>query len=110
MFMCAGWTDISRDLTKVRLFSKCSEAARRTKRRRPARVCPFLISLSFNRRARVLFQRVSIDRAVAGAFIGFAKIPKSIFRAKFELHGAALLERGQTVRSAMIWHHESAPD
>jgi hypothetical protein len=110
MFMCAGWTDISRDLTKVRLFSKCSEVARRAKRRRPARVCPFLISLRFNRGARVLFQRVSIDPAVAGAFIGFAKIPKSIFRAKFELHGAALLERGQTVRSAMIWHHESAPD
>ncbi|MDN7177655.1 hypothetical protein M0D69_06400 [Caballeronia sp. SEWSISQ10-4 2] len=66
--------------------------------------------LSFNRRARVLFQRVNIDHAVAGAFIGLAKIAKSIFQAKFELHGAALLERGQTVRGAMIWHHESTPD
>src|SRR5882757_9381615 len=110
MFMCAGPTDVPRDPADERLFSNCSEVARPAKRRWPARVCPFLISLSFNRRARVLFPRVSIDRAVAGAFIGLAKIPKSVFQAKFELHGAALLERGQTVRGAMIWHHESTSD
>jgi hypothetical protein len=110
MFMCAGRTNDLRDSADARLFSKCSEVAGPAKRRWPARVCPFLISLSFNRRARVLFQRGSIDRAVAGAFMGLAKIPKLIFQAKFELRGAALLERGQTVRGAMIWHHESTPN
>jgi len=58
----------------------------------------------------VLFQRVSIDHVVVGVFIGLVKIPKSIFQAKFELHEAALFEHGQTVRGAMIWHHESTPD
>ena len=38
-------------------------------------------------------------------FIGLANIRKLIFRAKFELPGAALLEWGQTVRGAAIWHH-----
>ncbi len=40
-----------------------------------------------------------------GRFYRLANIWKLIFRAKFELPGAALLERGQTVRGAAIWHH-----
>jgi hypothetical protein len=42
---------------------------------------------------------------VCGRFVGLANIPKPIFRANFELPGAALLEWGQTVRDAAIWHH-----
>jgi hypothetical protein len=38
-------------------------------------------------------------------FIGLANTPKLIFRGKFELPGAALLEWGQTVLGATIWHH-----
>ncbi|WP_370469690.1 RNA chaperone Hfq [Caballeronia sp. SBC2] len=38
-------------------------------------------------------------------FIGLANIRKLIFRAKFELPGAALLEMGQAVGGATIWHH-----
>jgi hypothetical protein len=37
--------------------------------------------------------------------MGLANIPKLIFRAKFELPGAALLEWEQTMRGAAIWHH-----
>ena len=70
--------------------------ARRTARRRSARVCPLLILFIFNSHAHAIFQRVSI---------GLANIGKLIFRAKVELPRAALLEWGQTVRGAAIWHH-----
>ena len=44
-------------------------------------------------------------RGESRRFVGLANIPKWIFHANFELPGAALLERGQTVRGAAIWHH-----
>jgi host factor-I protein len=84
---------------------KLPAVARRTARRRSARVCPVLILFVFNSHSHAIFQRVSIGQASAGVFIGLANIRKLIFRAKFELPGAALLEWGQTVHGAAIWHH-----
>jgi hypothetical protein len=74
-------------------------------RRGPARVCPVLTVFDFNSRAHEKFQRVSIGDASVSGFIGLANTLKLIFRGKFELPGAALLEWGQTVLGATIWHH-----
>jgi hypothetical protein len=64
-----------------------------------------LTLFDFNSRAHAIFQRVSIGYANPGNVVGLTNIPKRIFRAKFELPGAASLERGQSMRGAAIWHH-----
>lgn len=84
---------------------KLPDVARCAAGRRPAIVCPVLILFVFNGHAHSIFQWVSIGHTSVGAFIGLANIRKLIFRAKFELPGAALLEWGQTVRGAALWHH-----
>lgn len=70
-----------------------------------AAVCPVLTVFDFNLRAHAIFQRVSIRETNVSSFAGLENILKLISRAKFELPGAALLEWGQTMRGAAIWHH-----